>query len=150
MDDPHALPYGVLIWAVANGLPIFVLLSISEFKGKFLAPLRILAFTGLSLIFAAIYGLVQMGICRLLARYFCAGDGKFIQIIRPLLLASIVYSLLLVPFAGSLVAAIAWVAVMMMVFQEVHGIEPLTAFLLSAGVGVALKLISYYFLHTPF
>jgi hypothetical protein len=85
-----------------------------------------------------------------MAKYFCAGQGNFIQIIRPLLLAQIVYLLLLIPIAGPWVAAIASVAVMVMVFHEVHGIEFLSAFLLSAGVGLALRLIFNYFLHRPF
>jgi len=150
MDDPRVLPYGVLIWCTANALPLFAVIGLLSLRGIRILPGRIFAVIGMGLVYAAIYGLVHMGICHLLAKYFCSGGGKFIQIIRPLLLASIVYVLLVIPLAGPVVAAIAWVAVMMMVFQEVHGIEPLTAFLLSAGVGVALKLISYYFIHTPF
>jgi hypothetical protein len=48
------------------------------------------------------------------------------------------------------VAGLAWTAVMMMVFEEVHGIEPLTAFLLSAAVGVGLRLTLYFLVKTPF
>jgi hypothetical protein len=150
MDDPRALPHGLLIWALANALPLFILLGLERMRGATLEPVRIFTIVAFTLLFGAIYGFVHMGICHLIAKYFCGGDGKFIQIIRPLLLASIVYVLLIIPIAGPIVAAIAWVAVMMMIFQEVHGMEPLTAFLISAAVGLTLKVSSYYFLHTPF
>jgi hypothetical protein len=150
MDDPHALPSGILIWSVSIALPLFLLLTFARARGNGLSFTQVVGFIGLSLISAAIYGLVQMGICHLMAKYFFAGAGRFIQIIRPLLLAEIVYLLVVIPILGPLLAAIAWVAVMVIVFQEVHGIEPLSAFLLSAGVGVALRLLSHYVLHTRF
>jgi hypothetical protein len=149
-DDSHALPYGILIWSVSIVLPLLLILTLARFRSHALSLTQIVNFIELSLISAAIYGLVHMGICHQMAKYFCAGEGRLIQIIRPLLLAEIVYLLLVIPIAGPLFAAIAWVAVMVMVFQEVHGIEPLSAFLLSAGVGVVLKLLSHYVLHTRF
>jgi hypothetical protein len=149
-DDQRELPYGILIWCVANALPVLLIATytpklarqFSDFGG-ILTLLYLLAY-------GAALGLTQMGICHLLAKWFCAGEGKFIQIIRPLLLASIVYVALAVPFFGPLLAGLAWTAVMMMVFQEVHGIEPLTAFLLSAAVGVGLRLTLYFLVKTPF
>ncbi|HTA57935.1 MAG TPA: hypothetical protein VK805_07270 [Candidatus Baltobacteraceae bacterium] len=149
-DDKRELPYGILIWCVANALPVLLIATytpklarqFSDFGG-ILTLLYLLAY-------GAALGLTQMGICHLLAKWFCAGEGKFIQIIRPLLLASIVYVALASPLFGALLAGLAWTAVMMMVFQEVHGIEPLTAFLLSAGVGVGLRLALYFLVKTPF
>jgi|SRR5579863_1660346 hypothetical protein len=152
MNDSRSLPYGILIWSGSIVLPALLLFGFVGLRSNRL-PVTFPQFVGMVefvLISAAIYGFVHMGICHLMAKYFCAGQGSFIQIIRPLLLAEIVYLLLVIPFVGWLVAAIAWVAVMVMVFQEVHGIEPLSAFLLSASVGVALKLMSHFVLHTPF
>jgi len=150
MNDSHAVPYGILIWSASIALPLLVIVTLARFRGHGLSLPRIIDFIGLSLISAAVYGLVHMGICHLMAKYFCAGEGRFIQIIRPLLLAEIVYLLLVIPIAGPLLVGIAWVAVMVMVFQEVHGIEPLSAFLLSAGVGLALQLVSHFVVHTRF
>jgi hypothetical protein len=149
MDDRRALPYGLLIWTVSNTLPMLVLLGLVQFAKPIVSGPRLLIFFGLLLVYGAAYSLVHIGICHLIAKYFCAGDGKFMQILRPLLLASLVYILLAIPLAGTLVAGIAWVAVMMMVFQEVHGMEPLTAFLISAAVGVALRVGAHYLLHFP-
>jgi hypothetical protein len=143
MDDRRALPYGVLIWTVSNTLPMLVLF------GLVVSGPRLLILLSLLLVYAAAYSLVHIGICHLIAKYFCAGNGKFMQILRPLLLASLVYILLAIPIAGTFVAAIVWVAAMMTVFQEVHGMEPLTAFLISAAVGVALRVGAHYLLHFP-
>jgi hypothetical protein len=85
-------------------------------------------------------GLLQIGICHLFAKWFFAGDGHFINLLRPLLFATIVY--VFSPIL-SIVSALAWIAVVMMVFEEVHKIEPLTAFLLSAGVGLGIRIVEY-------
>jgi hypothetical protein len=150
MDDSHAVPYGILIWSASIALPLLLILTLARLRGHGLSLPRTIDFIGISLLSAAVYGLVHMGTCHLMAKYFCAGEGRFIQIIRPLLLAEIVYLMLVVPIAGPLLVGIAWVAVMVMVFQEVHGIEPLSAFLLSAGVGLVLQLLSHFVLHTRF
>jgi len=102
------------------------------------------------LAYQAVLGLLHIGLCHLLAKWFCAGDGHFVQVIRPLLLASIVFIVLAVPIIGALAAGLAWIAVVMMVFEEVHGVEPLTAFLLSAGVGVTLRILQFLLFKSPF
>jgi len=150
MDDPHATLYGLLIWSVSNALSLFVILSFTGLRSSPPPREQIARLVALSLVSSAIWGLVHMGICHLMAKYFCAGQGTFMQIIRPLLLAEIVYLLLAIPVVGSLVAPIAWVAVMVIVFHEVHGIEFLSAFLLSAGVGLALRIVLHFFPHRPF
>lgn len=149
-DDKRELPYGILIWIVANALPVLVMTIYVPAVARQFSGMGGLITLGLALVYGAVWGLIHMGICHLLAKYFCAGEGKFIQIIRPLLLASIVYVATVVPILGAIAAGIAWVAVMMMVFQEVHDMEPLTAFLLSAGVGVALRIIQYFAFKSPF
>jgi hypothetical protein len=150
MNDSRALPYGIFIWSFSIALPVFLTQGFERFRRNGLTLTQVLSIVGLNLVLTAVYGLVQMGICHLFAKYFCGGDGKFIQIVRPLLLAEIVYVLLVIPIAGPLVAPIAWVVVMVTVFHEVHGIEYLSAFLISAGVGLAVRLISHYVLHVPF
>jgi hypothetical protein len=71
-------------------------------------------------------------------------------VIRPLLLAGIIYLLVAVPILGPLLAPIAWICAVTAVFAEVHGIEPLTTFLFSAIVGFALRVLSHFLLHTRF
>lgn len=149
MNDPRVLPYGVLIWAAANIVPLLALLSYSPRTRMLLASSRIISGILALLVIGAVLALIQLGICHVIARSFFGGKGTFMQILRPLLLASIVYVLFAIPIAGVFVGSIAWVAVMMMVFQEAHGMQPLTAFLLSAVVGVVLRLLSGFFFKTP-
>jgi hypothetical protein len=63
MDDSHALPYEILIWSVSIVLPLLLILTLARFKSHALSLTQIVNFIELSLISAAIYGLVHMGIC---------------------------------------------------------------------------------------
>ena len=144
MNDPNAILYGIIIYAAVVSLqlayPIFSFLS----KGRF-EQATIIASSLAILIFAsAVLDLLKVGICHLLSKWFSAGSGRFKQLLGPLLLGSIVYALFLIPVIGPIAAGIAWVAVFAMVFQEVHGVEPLTSFLYSASVNVAFFLIQLY------
>lgn len=62
---------------------------------------------------------------------------------RPLLLAWFVNCLVLIPILGLLAAAIAWTAVLMMVFEEVDGIGRFEAFGISAGINVCFLALQY-------
>lgn len=141
--DPRSLPYGLLVWALTN---LFVYaVTILEMSGRVrhFVIWRIVLGAVITLPIAALIGLVHIGTCHLFAKWFFAGEGHFVNLVRPLLFATIVYVLVPIPILGMLLGGIAWTAVAMMVFQEVHGMEPLTAFLLSAGVGVAIRIIGY-------
>jgi hypothetical protein len=138
--DPRALPYGLLVWALTN---IFVYggsILVQSDRVHHLVGWRVAAGAIVALVASAILGLLQIGICHLFAKWFFAGDGHFINLLRPLLFATIVY--VFSPIL-SIVSALAWIAVVMMVFEEVHKIEPLTAFLLSAGVGLGIRIVEY-------
>jgi hypothetical protein len=141
--DSRVLPYGLLVWASTN---LFVYAAaILEMSGRVhqFAMSRLILGAALTLPIAACIGLVHIGVCHLFARWFFAGEGHFVGLLRPLLLATMVYVLAPIPLFGMLLGGIAWIAVVMMVFQEVHGMEPLTAFLLSAGVGIAIRIVEY-------
>jgi hypothetical protein len=141
--DSRALPYGLLVWALTN---LFVYAAtILEMSGRVrhLVMWRIILGGVLTLLVAVCIGLLHIGICHLFAKWFFAGEGDFVNLVRPLLFATIVYVLVPIPIFGMLLGGLAWIAVVMMVFQEVNGMEPLTAFLLSAGVGIAIRIVEY-------
>lgn len=144
MNDPQAILYGVIVYAFAVSTQLATPIFRFLFAGRFEHATIIAASVPILIIAAAALDLLRVGICHLLSKWFAAGTGKFKQLLGPLFLGSIVYVLLLIPFVGPLLGGIAWIAVFMMVFQEVHGIEPLTAFLFSASVGVAFFLIELY------
>jgi hypothetical protein len=148
-DDAYILPYGFLIWTVSITLPLSLAWFLASLDTR-VTSTQAVRLVLLGLVSSAVYGFVHMGICHLIAKYFCAGDGHFIQVIRPLLLAGIIYLLVAVPILGPLLAPIAWICAVTAVFAEVHGIEPLTTFLFSAIVGFALRVLSHFLLHTRF
>jgi len=149
MNDSNAIVYGVIIYMIVVSLqlalPIFRFLT----SGRFEHAMIIGASVAILILAAAVLDFLKIGICHLLSKWFAAGSGKFTQLLGPLLLGSIVYALFFIPFIGPLAAGIAWIAVFAMVFQEVHGIEPLTAFLFCAGIGAVFFVIQIYALPAP-
>src|SRR5262249_9415408 len=89
-DDPYALAYGVFFWAVTNTLSLVALMSI--FRGKFVFPSATYFATGLPIqvLSAAFVVVARLWIVHFVATQFCGGDGRFIQILRPLSLASLI------------------------------------------------------------
>ena len=55
---------------------------------------------------------VQLALCHLIAKWFFGANGKFFEIMRPLLLGWWVNCLAVIPVAGMLLAAIGWTAVL--------------------------------------
>lgn len=83
MDDPRALRYGMLFWVVGITVPVLILdffgpmKRTAPFGGNYL--LRLTA----AIVFGIGLSLLQVGIIHLIAKCFCAGDGKFVQVVRP-------------------------------------------------------------------
>ena len=148
MNDRNAILYGIIVYAAVTSLqlayPVFLFIS----RGRFEHAVIIASSLAVLLLAAIALDLLKTGICHLLSKWFSAGSGKFTQLLGPLLLGSIVYALFVIPVLGPILAGIAWIAVFAMVFQEVHGVEPLTSFLYSAGVNVVFFLIQAYALPT--
>ncbi|HLZ13603.1 MAG TPA: hypothetical protein VKP58_13535 [Candidatus Acidoferrum sp.] len=144
MNDPNAILYGVIVYGAAVSLlladPILRFIA----AGRYEHAIIVASSLALALIGAAVLDFLKLAICHLLSKWFSGGSGKFTQLLGPLLLGSVVYSLCLIPIVGGFAAAMAWIAVFVMVFQEVHGLEHLTSFLYSATVGVVFFLIQLY------
>jgi len=147
-DDNRALPYGILIWLVMRGFSLWAL-SLYSTSSRVPTPFEIFALA-FWLLSDLVVMLLKLAVCHLIFKWFCAGEGRLIQIIRPMLLASVISLALAVPFVGPIVMILASVTVMMMIFQEVDGVEALTAFLISACVGVGLSLLEHFMFKTPF
>jgi hypothetical protein len=105
----------------------------------------------IGLIVGLIFGLVvmafitfiQLGLCHLIAKWLFGGTGTFMGIMRPLLLGWFVNALILIPVVGLWPAAIAWTAVLMLVFEEVDGIGRLQAFFISAGINLCFIALEF-------
>ena len=144
MKDPRAILYGIIVYALAVSLQLVIPVTKLLLAGRIEHSMIIASSLAILLLGAAFLDFLRVSICHGLSVWLAGGTGKFSQLFGPLLLGSIVYSLVLIPYIGPLAAGLAWIAVFAMVFEEVHGIAPLTAFLFSASVGVAFFLIGTF------
>jgi len=146
--DTRATPFAVMIWAFSMLVVLLVTtypaLARALDKTNPVAVLIGLSF-GISagLAIMAVITFAQLSLCHLLAKWLFGATGKFGEIMRPLLLGWIVNCLTIVPVAGLLLAAIGWTAVLMMVFEEVDGIERLQAFGISAGINICFFILQF-------
>jgi hypothetical protein len=146
--DPRATLYAVLFW-IASMLailmaPSFTALSKVLPRGNPVA-MAIGAVVGLTLglMVMALLTFIQLGLCHLIAKWIFGATGKFVELMRPLLLGWFVNCLILIPVAGTLLAAIGWTAVLMIVFEEVDGIGRLQAFGISAGINICFYILQF-------
>lgn len=149
--DPNALAYGAALCALSAAI-IFLVTALPKMLTREGATAGTI-FWGLllGLVFVWVYmgaiALIQFGLCHLIARWFLGATGTFFGVMRPLLLGWFVNCLILIPVAGTLAAAIAWTAVLMMVFEEVDGIGRLQAFLISAGINAVFLVLQFLLPH---
>lgn len=134
--DKDALWYGLVIWFIGQLLVIGVQFLKALASG---APINWLvaclgSFMLISIDAAMMFA--QYGICHLLARWWFGARGTYLGVLRALLLGSIVRWLMVIPYLGIFIAGLWGIAVMMVVFEDVDGIERLQAFFLSLGVGL--------------
>ena len=145
--DPNALFYGAVLSAISAAV-IFLGTALPGILKRPNADAESIVWSLLlGLVFVWVYmavvALIQLALCHLIAKWFFRATGTFIGVIRPLLLGWFVNCLILIPVAGPLASAIAWTAVLMIVFEEADGIERLQAFLVSAGVSLAFFLLQF-------
>lgn len=143
--DSNAIYYGAAFWT-ASALIILAVTALPPTLARLHAAGPALAagvVVGLlfGLAVMACFTFVQLGLCHLIAKWLFGGTGSYMALMRPLLLGWFVNLLVLIPVLGPLASAIAWVAVLMLVFEEVEGIERLQAFLISAGINVCFFLL---------
>jgi hypothetical protein len=145
--DPHALPYGV-VFSMVSAAIIFLVTALPGMLARQGRNAETI-FWGLllGLLFVWVYmgaiAFLQLGFCHLIARWFLGATGTFLGVMRPLLLGWFVNGLILIPVVGALASAIAWTAILMMVFEEVDSIGRLEAFLISAGTNAIFLVLLY-------
>ena len=145
-QDRAATRYGAVIWLLGQLLYLGTGLWVS--RGTIRLGVPELVAGGLVLVaFQAVIFLAQYGCCHLLARWLFGGRGTFRGIMRPMLLGSVVIWALPIPYVGALVAALWFLAIMMLVFENVDGIGRLKAFALSTTFGVLFTLASFALFH---
>ena len=147
--DSNAIYYGAFVWLTSATLILLgtvlpkVLLAIRARGPAAVNVIGIIVGLTFGLAVMAILTFIQLGLCHLIAKWFFEGTGSYLAVMRPLLLGWFVNALILIPVVGLWAAAIAWIAVLMLVFEEVGGIGRLQAFLISAGINVFFTVIQF-------
>jgi hypothetical protein len=93
--------------------------------------------------FMALITVLHLILCNVIAKLIFGASGKFIEVMRPLLLGWFVNYLVLIPGVGILLTGIGWTAVLMMVFEEIDGIGRLQAFGISARINLCFFAIQF-------
>jgi hypothetical protein len=149
--DPNALVYGAALSAMSAAI-IFLVTALPGMltrEGK--APEAI--FLGLLLGFVFVWAymgiiaVIQIALCHAIAKVFLGATGTLAGVARPLFLGWFVNVLVLIPVVGIYAEGIAWTAVLMLVFEEVDGIERMQAFLISAGINVVFLALNFLVPH---
>ncbi len=149
--DPNALLYGAAFSTISSAI-IFLVTALPKMVTREGATAGTI-FWGLllGLVFVWVYmgaiAFIQFGLCHFIAKCFLGATGTFLGVMRPLLLGWFVNCLILIPVVGTLAAAVAWTAVLMMVFEEIDHIGRLQAFLISAGINVVFLALLYMLPH---
>ncbi len=160
-DDPMAIVFGVCFWAFTN--TFIIVASFSIFQGKFVLPSAVYftKFLPIQFVTVSAVSIARLWIVHFVATQFCGGDGRFIQILRPLSLASLiqlpiaVFPLLLVVFGfgdaaliilglSAILIGLANAAVTVFVFDSVDQMPQLTAFITSIVAGIVLNSALQY------
>lgn len=146
--DPRATFFGALIWIAAMLVVVLVmnlpaLSKVLPRDNPIAAAIGAVVGLVFGLIVMAMITFIQLALCHLLAKWIFGATGRFVEVMRPLLLGWFVNCLFLIPVAGTLLAGIGWTAVLMMVFEEVDGIGRLQAFGISAGINICFFAIQF-------
>ena len=145
--DTRAMMYAIPIWLSATtvtllGMTLPGLIAIlSRAKSPQMAAFGAIFGLAFGLVLMVILTFVQLGLCHLIAKWFFGATGRFIEVMRPLLLGWFVNCLAVIPVLGMLLAGIGWTAVLMMVFEEVDEIGRLQAFGISAVINICFLIL---------
>lgn len=134
--DNNAILYGVPLWLVATTPVMWPLVTR---QGTSLPLSLIFLVFGLPIAF--FMQIAVWGLCHLVARFALRGKGSLAGIVRVMLLGSIVSLIALIPAVGTLVASFWSLAIMMLTFENVHGIRRMHAFAISFGIGLLIRAL---------
>jgi hypothetical protein len=142
--DNNSLLYGLLILLIAPAFP-FGLLAYRDISLGYPVPWALIASRyGMVLLYSLVWIFLQIGLSHLLAKTLFDAKGSYVAIMRAYLLGQMYRWLSVVPIAGGILTVAGGVAVLMLVFEEVDGIERMKAFGLAASIGVIFWLASIW------
>jgi hypothetical protein len=144
--DNNSLLYGFLLVALSCTIP-FGLLALRSASLGYPIPWSLMpARYTLTLILSTFWIVLQIGLSHLFAKLFFDAKGSYLGIMRAYLLGQMFRLLIIVPVLGGMLVGIGGIAVLMMVFEEVDGIERMKAFGLAATIGVVFWIASIWWM----
>lgn len=142
--DNNSLLYGFLIVAIATALPLGSLL-LREINLGYPVPWGLIASRyGIVLLYSLAWIFLQVGLSHVLAKALFDAKGSYVAIMRAYLLGQMYRWLIVVPVVGGMLTGVGGIAVLMLVFEEVDGIDRMKAFGLSASIGVIFWIASIW------
>jgi hypothetical protein len=142
----NSLFYGFVIWIITC-----LLVSVPDLNralhsnaARFPATINGIVFGFALLVMIVMITAIQIleyALCHWLARLLFGGRATFPQVLRVLLLGSIVQWTFIIPVVGLLVGSLWSIAVLMRTFEEVEGIPRLKAFGISVCVSVPFNIL---------
>jgi hypothetical protein len=139
--DNNSLLYGFLIFALAAALPfaIFVFRALSA--GYRVSPTVVLIRFAITAAVGLLWIVLQIGLSHVLAKTLFDAKGSYIAVMRAYLLGQLFQCFVIIPVVGPMAAGLGGIAVLMLVFEEVDGIERMKAFGLAATIGVTFWIL---------
>lgn len=142
--DNNSLLYGFLILAIAPVFPLG-LLVVRDVNLGYPLPWGLIASRyGWVLLYSMVWIFLQVGLSHVLAKTLFEAKGSYVAIMRAYLLGQLYRWLAVVPIVGGLLTGVGGIAVLMLVFEEVDGIERMKAFGLAAAIGVIFWIASIW------
>ena len=144
--DRNSLFYGFVIWIITCLLVSAPDLNraLHSNAARFPATINGIVFGFALLVMIVMITAIQIleyALCHWLARLLFGGRATFPQVLRVLLLGSIVQWTFIIPVVGLLVGSLWSIAVLMRTFEEVEGIPRLKAFGISVCVSVPFNIL---------
>ena len=142
--DDNALLYGLVIVALAPVIPFG--LMILRFASLGLpTPWQTIGMGYIvAVVFSVVWIVAQIGLAHVLAKAMFGARGTYAALLRAYLLGQLYTWVAAVPIIGGLASGIGGIAVLMLVFEEVDGVERMKAFGLAAAIGVTFWILSIW------
>lgn len=142
--DANSLGYGIAFYAMGYVINYMVLMLLNLNRGVRIAPVAAAAAFVSYAVLGAMLDLTKYSLCHFIAKQFFGGTGKFLAILRPLLLGSVIVWLAPIPVVGLFISSIGMIAILMLVFEEIEAIERMQAFMISAALNIGFLVLLYY------